>query len=156
MDKKVMFWYPVEQKYVPNIKTFQNALLFKTSSSSSKPSRSLASGQALVLFTRNGIKDTLPFLILHSWLQLAKNLNLTTILKRKDLHSTIKYTNHDMYTTNKNRFSITWWEEFCGFFKKNWHSSNLKPLFKVKNHFSISGNIITSCQRLLYIIKTIC
>lgn len=36
------------------------------------------------------------------------------------------------------------------------HSSNVKPLFKVENHFSISGNIVTSCQKLIHIIRTVC
>ena len=42
-----------------------------------------------------------------------------------------------MYTTNKNSLSTTWWEEFCvGFyFFLIQHSSNVKPLFKVENHF---------------------
>lgn len=105
-------------------------------------------------------QDALPFLILHSLLHLAKDLNLTTTVKKKGLHSTIKYTNHEMYTTNKNSFSTIWWEEFCvAFFFFSFsvirHFSNVKPLFKVENHFSISGNIVTSCQKSIHIIRTI-
>lgn len=53
------------------------------------------------------LQDALPFLILHSLLHLAKDLDLTTTVKKKSLHSTIKYTNHEMYTTNKNSFCTT-------------------------------------------------